>query len=155
MPALPDVQTPFKQRAEVRGEPQRGHQALTRQLFDTVGGGHPHRGDVRVTDDVGDLGVDDHPNRGCLQQFHRVRVGPEGGAPVHHRDGAGDRLEQQRPVDRGVPAADDHHVQSGVRGRLRHEVHQTATEVLLPGRQRTRGERADPAGDDHRPGLDV
>ena len=74
---------------------------------------------------------------------------------MHDRHHFGKRFEHQRPVQRGVAAADDHNVLADVLRRIGDEVCEAAAQVVATRRQRARTECPDPAGDHDRPALDA
>jgi len=88
-----------------------------------------------------------------LNLIHCRLVGAEAVAAVNHHDRLRDPLQIHRPVECRVAAADDEDALAGEGARIQHAIMQTLLVPLIHvfERQLPRGERPDPAGDQHRP----
>lgn len=76
---------------------------------------HRHGAQPVVALDGLDLGLGQQTDALARRPVEQRRVGPERAAPVHDRDRPSDRPQRERPVERGVAAADDHDVVVRVR----------------------------------------
>ncbi len=86
---------------------------------------------------------------------HR-RLGAEAGPPMHQLDGGGDAAQGQRPIDRRVAAAGDHHPLAAEGLPSRHRIVHTHALVSFDAREGRpiRPKQAAARGDDHRLGAD-
>src|ERR1035437_2465207 len=157
MPVVVQLHAPVAQRAEVGGEAECCDELLAGEPAWLALACH---GDLDALELVTAasrhyLGVRDDLGARGPELLDGPMMGTEGFATMDEGEAARDRLEHQRPVHRAVTAADDDDVLAGILRRRGHEVLQTLAEEVLSGRQRSRSERADAAGDDDRSGRDL
>ncbi len=148
------IESPIGDRSKLHGETEEGHHDLGGLLEgDAVGALHRYRGELAALPvqlrDLTELEADIATLDEVEHLLHRGRRRAKLGAAVQQGERLGDGLQIQRPIERGIAAADDEHVAILEILHLAHGVEDRGALIMLDAGKRRplRGEGPAARGD--------